>query len=164
MKNWAEIEVNQMRNDAILWQTFRNDYLAIFGVNIDPNCKRGFYDKYHKLINHKKSKRMKTNGYQLKEKYNGIWYKGKLYRNESDGFMSDASAKALIKEHPNADALFARVPSKEENAKLSVEERIELVELAETIEELEVLAKGEKSKAVNEAIEIAKQTLEDNED
>ena len=60
---------------------------------------------------------MKKNGYKLKEKYNGIWYKGKLYRNESDGFLSDASATALIKAHPNADVLFARVPEKKTTKK-----------------------------------------------
>jgi hypothetical protein len=118
MRDWANIEVNHMRNNPELWDEFRSDYLSIFGEKINHNCKRQFYYKYQELINHLKNKKMaEKNGYQLKAKYNGLWFKGKLYRNEADGFLLDNLAKKLLKEHPAKENLFARMPKKTTRAK-----------------------------------------------
>ena len=170
MRNWKDIEVNRMRNDAQLWAEFRTDYLNIFGEKIDVNCKRRFYDKYQLLINHLKTKKMakENSGYKLKPMYNGFWYNGKLYRNETDGFTEIKAVKELQKVHTNWKTLFAVVPKEEPKpAKPTVAERIATIEQALTVEKVKTLLDGEKAKTVlgagAERIATIEQALKDNE-
>jgi len=59
----------------------------------------------------------KNSGYQLKRMYNGFWYKGKLYRNEINGYMDEKKANELKKIHPKYEELFSKIPKIEVESK-----------------------------------------------
>ena len=108
MRNWSKYNVNTVRTSPELWEEFRADYLQKFGEVIDQNCKKRYISKFQKLVtmNNKKE----THGYKLKLMYDGIIYKGKIYRNYD---LIEKDAKYLLKNHPAKESLFDKVPAVE---------------------------------------------------
>jgi len=126
MRNWAKYDINQVRNSAQLWAEFRADYLQKYGEVISLDCKQRYISKFQKFIKDMKVVK-KEHGFVLKEKYSGIRYKGKLYRN---GDLTEKQALYLLKNHPAKEQLFDKMPKETKRKTNDEPTKAELLEQA----------------------------------
>ena len=107
IKTWRDFGSAKIFSSKSLTIQFAKDFEDLFGERLNVGCRKCLQRAYQRINKNNKTKIMNECNYQLKAKYEGIFYKDKPLRNSS---LTNKLSEELLKKHKAGKDLFEKMP------------------------------------------------------